>query len=310
MKIIFFGSDTFAVAPLEKLFNSPEELLAVVTKADKKKGRHLFLSFSAVKEFAFKNNLEIFQPENLKEEKFLRCLKDLKPDLFVVAAYGKIIPQEALGIPRIIPLNIHASLLPKYRGAAPINWVLINGEKETGVTLIKMNELMDAGEIISQESLEIKNDDTAITLREKLSSLASNLLLKTIEYIKSNKFSLVAQNEKDVTYAPKLKKTDGLINWNSKSVEIHNRIRGLLSWPGSFTYFKGKILKVYQAQIQPLKEPGFLPGQITRISSDAIVVATSDASLKIKMLQIESGKKLTVKEFLCGHRIKVGDKLG
>ncbi len=310
MRIVYFGSDIFAVSPLEKLINSKEEICAVVTSQDKEKGRHLILGFSAVKEFCVKRNLKIIQPGNLKDPVFLKLLKDINPDLFIVAAYGKIVPKEVLSIPKIIPLNIHGSLLPKYRGAAPINWAIINGEKQTGVTIIKMNELMDAGEIISQATLNINDNDTADSLREKLSLLASSLLVETTQSIKSNKFSLSLQNKANASWAPKLRKSDGLINWNANSIDIHNKIRGLMPWPGSFTYFEGKILKIHQAEILPSKQPSFAAGAITQILPDAIVVATSDFGLKIKILQVESGKKLTAKEFISGYRIKAGDKFG
>ncbi len=310
MKIIFFGSDIFAVASLEELVKSDEEVCLVVTQPDKKKGRGLILSFSAVKEFAIKSNLKIIQPDNLKDADFLKLLKDINPDLFITAAYGKIVPKEALEIPNIFPINIHASLLPKYRGAAPINWAMVNAEKETGITIIKMNEFMDGGEIISREALEIKADDTAISLREKLSLLAAQLLIKTINSIRSDSFALTPQKESDATFAPKLNKSDGLINWNEKASNIHHKVRGLFPWPGSFTYFRGKILKVHQAEFLPLKDTAFSPGEIIQILPDAIVVAAANGGIKIKLMQIESGKKISAQEFVSGYRIRAGDKLG
>jgi methionyl-tRNA formyltransferase len=169
---------------------------------------------------------------------------------------------------------------------------------------------MDAGEIISQSSLKVEDADTAVSLRERLSLLAAQLLIETLEFIKSNKLSLIIQDETKVSSAPKLKKSDGLINWNNESIRIHNRVRGLLPWPGSFTYLKGKILKIHQTEILPFKKPSSYPGEITQILPDAIVVATKDASIKIKEIQVESGNKLTPKEFISGYRIKAGDKLG
>ncbi|MDP2939872.1 MAG: methionyl-tRNA formyltransferase [Candidatus Omnitrophota bacterium] len=310
MKIIFFGSDIFALPALEKLVSSKEEICAVVTQTDKKKGRFLHFGFSAVKEFALPRNLEVIQPETLKDSNFVNRLKVFNPDLFVVVAYGKIIPKEILEIPKIFPLNIHGSLLPKYRGAAPINWALINGDTTTGVSIIKMNEFMDAGEIIAQESIKIEDSDTAITLRERLKILASELLIRTIESVKLNNFSLTIQDEANVTIAPKLKKPDGLINWHDEAIKIHNKVRGLVPWPGSFTYLKGKILKIHQTEIFYLKENANLAGCVIQVTPDAIIIAAGKDAVKVKQLQIESGKKIAAWEFILGHKITIGDKLG
>ncbi len=310
MRIIFFGSDIFAVPALERLINSNHEVSLVVTQTDKRKGRHLHFGFSAVKEFALKYHLEIIQPLMLTNADFVKRLKDSGADLFVVAAYGKIIPKEILDIPQVFSINIHGSLLPKYRGAAPINRALINGDKEAGVTIIKMNEFMDAGEVISQESIEISSQETAISLRERLSFLGAELLIKTIDSIKTNNFTLTQQDETRVTLAPKLKKSDGLIKWQEESLIIYNQVRGLLPWPGSFTYFRGKILKIFATEILPLKEKSSLPGEVEQILPDALVVATGSGSLKITSLQLESGKKLSAREFVLGHQIKVGERLG
>ncbi len=307
MNIIFFGSSEFSLPSLRAISESKHNLLLVVTHPDRKKGRHLLFSSSSVKSFAKERETEVFQPEIL-DEYAIKYLEEKNPELFIVSAFGKILNKKILEIPKRFCINIHPSLLPKYRGAAPINWAIINGEKKTGVTIIKMNERMDAGDIILQEPLGIELSDTAITLEDKLSNLAAELLVKVLDLIENDDFLLTPQDESQISFAPKLRKSDGLINWNQSAEDICNRVRGLILWPGAFTYWREKLLKIWISCIEPDKFDE--PGKIIKISKEKIIVSCRKRSLGIKELQLESGKRLTVGQFIAGHKMMIGEKLG
>lgn len=309
MNIIFFGSTNFSVPSLRALLKIKHKVTCVVTQPDRRKGRGLHLEGTAVKTAAEELGIKLYQAEQINTAATIDFLKDLKADLFVVIAYGQILSQEILDIPRIFSLNIHASLLPKYRGAAPINWAIIKGEQNTGISVIKMVKEMDAGPIILQKTIQITEVDTAITLEDKLSSLAAESLLEVLDCIESNNYTLIQQEENKVSFAPKLKKEDGRINWNKSAQDIYNLIRGCISWPGAFTYYKGKLLKIYNARVtQSLSHsvtPGY--GEIINVSKDGIVVATKEGALVIKELQIEGKRRMKAEEFISGHKICVGE---
>jgi methionyl-tRNA formyltransferase len=311
MNIVFFGSSKFAVSSLKALVGSGHNISCVVTQPDRRTGRHLYLRPSAVKEIAAEAELKIYQPENVNAPDSVRFLKAKNPDLFVVIAYGQILSSDILNIPKVFSINVHASLLPKYRGAAPINWAIIRGDKITGVSIIKMTEKMDAGPLITEKEIEICDDDTSIILEEKLSRLAKGLLLETIRVIEKNDYKLILQDESKVTFAPKLKKENGKINWKNSAGDIYNLIRGCVGWPGAFTYYKGRMLKIYKATLSQFASLPVcqLPGEITRVSKDGIVVATAEGNLIIKELQIEGKRIMSAGEFIAGHKIIVGDKL-
>ncbi|MCM8763210.1 MAG: methionyl-tRNA formyltransferase [Candidatus Omnitrophica bacterium] len=308
MDIVFFGSSRFAVEPLNKLLSSENKIVCVVTQPDQKQGRGLKLSFTPIKEMAIKNNLNFYQPQDLASSKTIDFLKKLSADLFVVVAYGKILPQKLLDVPKIFAINLHASLLPKYRGAAPINWAIIKGEKETGISIIKMNQYMDAGEIILQKKIPIDNTDTNITLSQKLSHLGSEMLLEAIDLIANNKYNLVPQDEAVVSFAPLLKKEDGLIDWKKPARDIYNLIRGCLVWPGAFTHYKNKILKIWEAVVNHQMVSEAEPGTIINLSKEGILVKTGQQNLLIIKLQLESGKAMSAYDFLQGHKLNIGDK--
>ncbi|MFH1888797.1 MAG: methionyl-tRNA formyltransferase [Candidatus Omnitrophota bacterium] len=238
MKIVFFGSSNFAVPALKALFSRGYNVSCVVTQPDREKGRGLRSAGTAVKIIASESGARIYQPQNINTRDAVEFLKGLKPDLFVVIAYGQILSSSVLDIPGIFSINLHASLLPKYRGAAPVNWAVIKGEKITGVSVMKMVEKMDAGAVIQQKETSISDDDTAVTLEERLSEMAAQLLLDTLTSIESNNYNLTPQDESRVTFAPKLKKEDGRIKWDKAASDIHNLIRGCMGWPGAFTYYK------------------------------------------------------------------------
>ncbi len=243
MKIVFFGTSDFAV-PLLKMLSSKHKILGVVTAPDKKKGRGRKLGVSPIKALAQKKDLCIFQPETLREAAFIKALKSASAELFVVCAYGKILTKDILHLPKNYAINLHASLLPKYRGAAPINWAIVKAEKTSGITVFKMDEHMDRGEIILQQKENISLSDTAITLAEKLSKIGAEGVLKAIDLTEGGRATFAMQDEGQASYGPRLKKEDGLISWGLKAHQIHNRIRGLKPWPGAFTYLEGKLLKI------------------------------------------------------------------
>lgn len=327
MKIIFFGSSAFGLPSLKSLLGSGHSISCVVTQPDRKKGRGLHIAESEIKLFSQSAGLTVYQPEKVNAPDAADFLKKCGADLFVVIAYGQLLRQELLDIPRIMPLNVHASVLPLYRGASPINRAIINAETETGITLIKMSANMDAGPIILQKKTSISNEDTAVTLENKLSSLAAQALLETLELIGNNNYALTAQDEGKATFAPKLKKEDGLIDWNKRASDIYNLIRGCLGWPNAYTYYNGKLLKIYKAKIagfpvQPfdlvrLRSPqaaqdrqvSRLPGQVTDISKEGITVATQEGGLTIEELQIEGKRRMKAEEFIAGHKIHKGEIL-
>lgn len=302
MNIVFFGTSKFAVPNLKKLIASNHKVLAVVTQPDRKKGRHLKLSISPIKETALKNNIRLWQPE-LLDDNFINELKKLKADLFIVIAYGRILKKEVLEVPLIYSINLHASLLPKYRGAAPINWAIINGEAKTGVTIIKMNEKMDEGDIISSKEADILPEDNSFTLDEKLSEIGAKLLSETLGVIEKRKEKFIKQDSKKASYAKKLNKEDGLIDWKKSAFEIHNKVRGTLPWPGAHTIFNGKILKILETEL--LKEKIGKPGEAVKAEGE-LIIGAGNGSLKILELQLEAGKKMDASSFMRGHDVSKG----
>ncbi len=311
MKIVFFGSAHFAVPALEALIKSRYELVCVVTQPDKEKGRHLHVSGTDVKSTAVAAKLKIFQPEDIKAKESVDFLKSLDADLFIIVAYGQMFSQEVLDIPKIMPINIHASLLPRYRGAAPINWAIINAEKKTGVNIMYVSLKMDSGPVILQKEIKIEENDTAVSLEEKLRYLGSELLMDALKIIDSRSYRLLEQDEDKVIIAPKLKKEDGLIYWDAFAVDIHNQVRGVLPWPGAFTSYRGKILKIFQVDVLPVfpnHKP--VPGEVVRADKHGIVVACGRGFLNLKELQLEAGKRMSAQNFIIGHKLKVGDILG
>jgi len=310
MRIIFFGTSIFAIPSLKALAESSHEVLLVVTQPDRKKGRHLNLKPPAVKEVASSLNIPIFQPERISGQEAIERLTKMNADLFVVVSFGQILSQKALLIPKKFSVNLHASLLPKYRGAAPINWAIVNGERKTGATVFRLVERMDEGDIIAKEEVDIKDTDTAITLSKKSSQIGARLLVTVVDLIDKNKAVLTRQDERLTTFAPKLKKEDGLINWNLSAVELHNRTRGFLPWPSAFTYFNGKRLKVLKTKACRNEKSGDC-GQVAGIEPDlGILVHTKEGCLAIQKRQLEGSRPMAFDEFLRGHKLKVGGALG
>lgn len=312
MNIVFFGSSHFAVPSLKALITTKQKISCVITQPDSQKGRGLSLSPTEIKTVAQDAGLKLYQPQHLNIPETIKLLKDLNPDLFIVIAYGQILSQDILDVPKIFSINVHASLLPRYRGAAPINWAIINGEKETGISVIKMTNKMDAGDIILQERIDIAKDDTVITLEDKLSGLAAQLLLTSFKSIEDNNYKLTLQDEGKVSFAPKLQKQDGRIDWSKPAQDIYNLIRGCMGWPTTFTFYKDKLLKIYKAKVNLSKHFPMHPpaGEIIEVSKEGITVATGGDNLIIKELQIEGKRRVRVDEFIAGNKICVGEILG
>ncbi|MBM3249772.1 MAG: methionyl-tRNA formyltransferase [Candidatus Omnitrophica bacterium] len=310
MNIVFFGSDAFAVPALKGLIASPHKVLCVVTQPDRKKGRGLHLEGTAVKQAALEAGLKLYHPDKVNSIETIGFLKGIAADLFVVIAYGQILSESILALPKIFCINVHASLLPELRGAAPINWAIINGDAKSGVTVMKLVAKMDAGPVALKKEIAIEDKDNALSLGEKLARLAQEGLLETLELIEKNNYKLEGQDERLATYAPKLKKEDGAIDWNGSALRINNQIRGLFDWPGAFTYYKGKLLKIYQARVtEPWSElKGKVPGEIITADKSGIVVACQDKWLAIEELQIAGKRRMAAGEFVAGHKIKAGER--
>ena len=302
------GTPDFAIPSLAVLIASNNTILGVITQPDRPKGRGKKLQPPPIKTLALQHGLPLLQPEKVKEENFIQWLKGKKPDIIVVIAFGQILPPKILRIPLYGCINLHASLLPKYRGAAPINWTLINGEETTGVTTILMNEWVDSGDILLQRETKIEQKDDALTLSQRLSILGAKLLLETINQLKRGTLTPMPQNHSKASYAPVLKKEDGHIEWGRDAQAIHNQIRGTLPWPGAFTNLKTKLLKIFKSEVIE-NETRDLPGVISQVSLEGIKVATSKGYLLLTEIQLQDRKKMQAAEFLRGNPIPIGTML-
>lgn len=312
LRVIFMGTPELSCASFQALINAPGlQVDAVVTQPDRPKGRDLKLRPSPVKELALRENLRVMQPERVRNEEFVRELRKLKPDLIAVAAYGQLLPKTILDLPRFGCVNLHTSLLPRYRGAAPIQWSIINGDTETGVTIMKMDVGLDTGDILAQEKTPIHPHDNAETLHDRLATIGAALLIRTIPDYVAGKIVLQPQPAAGVSFAPKLKKLDGQIDWNQPAQAIANRIRGLAPWPGAFSYLPSQpqpqMLKIWQAEVA--EQPGNA-GEVLRADKTGLVVGCGHDALLIQLLQLEGGRRLTAQEFLAGHRLQPGQRLG
>ncbi len=307
-RIVFFGTPAFAVPTLKALLDGSDVVMAVVTQPDRKKGRGQKVGFSPIKEMVSRqrgHDISIFQPEKVKEEPFQEGLIKLRPDLFVVAAYGQILPQSLLDIPTHGALNVHGSLLPRYRGAAPIAWAILKGEKVTGVTIMKMDKGMDTGDILLQREVLIGADETSETLHEKLATVGALLLVEAVAKIKGDEVCPVRQDPSQATYAPPLKKEDGRIDWEREAGEIDHQVRALTPWPGAYSSLQGKLLKIFKGEVREGR-PGERAGSVVWVGADFIEVATGKGSFLIKEVQLEGKRRMGVREFLAGHAIPVG----
>lgn len=297
MKIVFMGTPDFSIPSLKLLIENYHQILAVVTTPDKERGRGQKITFTAVKQFAIENNIPVYQPEKLKGNlDFVKQMKVLLPDLFVVVAF-RILPKEIFGIPKYGSFNLHGSYLPKYRGAAPIQWALINGDTETGLTTFKLAEKVDTGNIYLREKVNIRFDDNFETLHDRMSLFGAELVLKTVKLIDNGNFQLQQQDDSLASPAPKITKGICLIDWDKSAVEIHNLIRGLSPHPVAFFHFNNKVIKVYKSEI--IKNLSLKPFEFHQTKSELIIGCGKDA-LRILEIQQEGKKRMNIEEFLRG----------
>ena len=320
MRIVFMGTPGFALPSLETLVKS-EEVVGVITQPDRPKGRGRKVEPSSIKGMAERYELPLYQPVDLEHPRFRDWLKERKPEIIIVVAYGQILPPDVLDFPPQGCLNAHASLLPLYRGAAPIEWAIIRGEKRTGVTIILMNKGIDKGDIILREFLDIAPDDTAGVLSGRLASLSARLLLRSLEMIREGKIKPSPQHNEEATYAPRLKKSDALINWKASARDIHNLVRGLNPYLGAYTHIggvdkrQGKVLKIWETELitnyqLPITKKRSRGEVLEIVKGKGMMVSTGGGALLIKEVQGEGGRKMPVGEYLKGHPLAVGYILG
>ncbi len=311
MKIVYMGTPDFAIPTLEALIASERtEVVGVFTQPDKPKGRGHRRMMPPVKEKALAHEIPVFQPPAKISAEEIRILKELNPDLIVVAAYGQILPEAVINLPIYGCINVHASLLPKYRGAAPIQWAIINGEKETGVTTMQMDIGLDTGDMLLKEAIPIEETDTSVTLHDKLASLGAELLMKTVEGIEEGNLITKPQNPALSSYAPMLHKDTGRINWNQPAASIHCLIRGTQPWPAAYTLYHGQKMKIWQSQVVKASSTTLEPGLIRQASRKGILVDAAEDQLLIEEIQMAGKKRMVVGSFLAGNTIQTGVVLG
>ncbi len=300
------GTPDFAKPTLELLSQSRHEIAGVFSQPDKPRGRGKVFSPLPVKSFALSQNIPVYQPPSLKDKDVFKTIESLNPDIIIVVAYGQLLPLKIINYPRFGCVNLHASLLPKYRGAAPINWALIRGEKKTGVTTMLMEKSLDTGDILLQEKISISPDDNVMTLHDKLAILGAKKILETIGELEKGMVTPVKQDHAKAIYAPKLRKEDGLINWESSANDIFNLIRGIYKWPGAYTFFKDNRLKVLKTKM-PINMHDGKPASVLDVRQNGIEVATQEGSLLITKVQPEGKPEMDAYQFSLGHKIKAGD---
>ncbi|MBS5282518.1 MAG: methionyl-tRNA formyltransferase [Clostridiales bacterium] len=311
MRIVFMGTPDFSVPALEALLEAGHEIAAVVTQPDKPKGRGGRVQMTPVKLKALEKNIPVYQPVKVKTPEFTQLLRELAPEVIVVIAFGQILSKEILDIPPFGCVNIHASLLPKYRGAAPIQWAVIDGEKESGVTTMQMDVGLDTGDMLEKAVVPIAEDETGGSLHDKLSRAGAALILTTLEGLKAGTITPVPQTEEGTCYARMLDKALGDIDWTMPASAIERLIRGLNPWPSAYTSWNGKTIKLWQAVVAE-GEPswkGTLPGQVVRSDRHSLVVAAGEGFLSIRELQIEGKKRMDVEAFLRGCSLSEGSVL-
>lgn len=309
MKVVFMGTPDFAVPTLEKIIEAGHEVLAVVTQPDKAKGRGKKVIFSPVKEKAIEHDLPVYQPRRAREPEFIEQMRELNPDVMVVVAFGQILPKDILDIPKYGCVNVHASLLPKYRGAAPIQWAVINGEEVSGVTTMQMDVGLDTGDMLLKVEVPLAADETGGSLFDKLSSLGGELLIETLEKIEAGDIHPEKQDDSQAgEYARTLDKALGNVNFTKPAVELERLIRGLNPWPSAYTFYNRKTMKLWKAEVVPGGD--VTPGQILSVDKQSFTVQTGEGALRILELQMEGKKRMDAGAFLRGCALSVGEMLG
>lgn len=308
MKIVFMGTPDFSVGALEALLKAGHEVTAVVTQPDKCKGRSDKLIFSPVKECALAHDIPVLQPERIKRPEAVEELQKYPADVFVVAAFGQILSKKILDMPKYGSINIHASLLPKYRGSSPIQWAVINGEEETGVTIMQMDEGLDTGDILYQKTLKLEPKETGESLFERLAVLGAEAIVEALPLLEEGKLTPIPQKEEEATKTVMLKKAMGEIDWTKSAVEIERLVRGLNSWPSAYTYMDGKQLKIWDADVD--KEADVKPGEVAFVEKQRFAVGCGEGILWINSLQLEGKKRMDTQAFLLGNTVTPGMRLG
>ena len=303
MRLLFMGTPAFAVPTLKALLSSHHTVAAVFTQPDKPAGRGEKLSAPPVKQLAVEQGVAVYQPQKLKAAEWQPVFFGLNADAYVVVAYGKILPQWLLDVPRLGAYNVHASLLPKYRGAAPIHWAIANGETKTGITTMKLDAGMDTGDMLLQREISIEPEDTCGSMHNRLAELGAELMLKTLEGLEKGTMKRIPQDPALATYAPMLKKSDGLLDWTQSAVSLHNRIRAFNPWPGTYTQLQGQTLRIWKAQTAEVSCETRPPGSLLHHSSGAAVVACGTGFLRLEEVQLENRKRTSALDFLHGIRL-------
>lgn len=311
MKIVYMGTPDFAVAPLEAILKAGHEVTAVVTQPDRQKGRGREVQYSPVKECALSYGIPVLQPLKIKEKDAVEELRKYPADIFVVAAFGQLLSEEILNMPRFGCINIHASLLPAYRGAAPIQWCVINGEEKTGVTIMQMAKGMDTGDILLQKEVVLDEKETGGSLFDRLMETGAELIVEALPKIEAGELIPVVQKEELATYAGKITKDMGNIDFAKSAVTIERLIRGLNPWPSAFTHYKGKILKIWEADVvsECANAENPVPGTVIAMDKESFTLATGEGALRIRSLQPEGKKRMSCAEFMRGYEVKVGEAL-
>lgn len=316
MRIVFMGTPEFAVPSLKVLVDHNYEVICAVTQKDRPKDRGHAIKASPVKEYAVAHNIPVLQPERFsREPEIVEKLGDMEPDLFVTCAFGLILPKTVLDIPKYGTINVHGSLLPKYRGAAPIQRAIINGEKVTGITTMFTDVGVDTGDMLVKRAMEIDENMTYGELHDRMSSLGADTLLETLEKLEEGSLTRIPQDESIASIAPRLSKEDGLIDWSSSSKKIHDLIRGTAPWPGAITLITGSRLKIWSSErvgnySANIFQGNWDQGEIIDINDSGMIVMTGDGVILIKEIQAESGKRMTPRQYACGHALKAGMTLG
>ena len=307
MVVVFFGTPQFAVPTLRRLVDSTHSVAGVITQPDRPRGRGQKITHAPVKALALERGIPVYQPDRLKPPEVAETLRGWRADLGVVAAYGRIIPEQLLAIPRFGMINVHASLLPKYRGAAPVHRAVINGDSQTGVTIMRVVKELDAGAMLAKVTRPIGPDETSDVVETALADMGAELLVTVVDQLVSGIAREEPQDDTQATYAPRLTKEEGLIDWTRSAPEIHNRIRGLYPWPHAYTFFKGTRLIVLRSAVATAGASPTIPGTILRVTSEAIQVATGDGELAMLDVQPEGRRAMRAHDFLLGHRLATGE---
>ena len=319
MRIVFMGTPDFAVGELEAILQAGHQVAAVVTQPDKPKGRGKEIQVPPVKACAMAHGIPVFQPVKVKEKEAVETLRGYNADIFVVAAFGQLLSEEILSMPKYGCVNIHASLLPKYRGAGPIQWAIINGEEKTGVTIMQMDKGLDTGDMLLKEEVVIDPKETGDSLHDKLAAVGAGLIVEALARLERGELVPEKQTEEETCYAKRLQKSMGRIDWQQSAGKLDCLIRGLISWPGAYTVLRGKNLKIWEAVAGSGSAPedsaarpdpdAVLPGTVVAVTREAFYVKTGEGLLKILAVQPEGKKRMPVKEFLLGYQVKVGEQL-